>query len=151
MKEYMECSNFLDDNQRVSAESVERFKKLFFDNATVWNDYLWEPKVEYAKVYADNVFYYHRVRGLKAEYNEEDLESILDTPREAFNPKVDNTDTSYHTFRYEYDIRKGLYYILNKENRVLYYDEPIEFDLRFVFYVSSKEKWAKIMDILPVD
>lgn len=150
MKDYMEYSSFQNENKRVSSETIERFKDLFLDNARVWNDYLWEPKMEYARVYADIVYFYHRIHGLKVQYDSEELERMLSTTFEAFNPRLDNTDLSNHTFRYEYKIKKGIYYILNKKDQVLYYDEPIEYDLQFVFYVSSKEKWAKIMDILPV-
>lgn len=151
LKEYMEASTFRNEKNRVSSETVLEFKNLFLDNAKVWNDYAWEPHIEYATHYADNVFEYHRIRGLKVAYEEEDLKRLLTAPIELLNARVVTTDPSFHTYRYEYNISKRSYYILNKEKQVIYYDEPLDFDLKVVFYVSSKDKWAKIMDILPVE
>jgi hypothetical protein len=148
-EKYIAYSDFRGENGRVTAESVERFKELFLDNAKVWNDYAWEPELIGAKVYADYVYFYHRIKGLKVEYEKDILNKFFSGHIEDFNPKVDTTDPSNHTFRYEFRVKKWTYYILNKENKVIYYDEPIEYELDFIFYVSSKEKWAKIMDILP--
>ena len=149
-KDYMEFSSFQDTNGRVTDESVARFKELFLGNARVWNDYAWKPEMVDANVYGDYAYIYHRLKGLKVEYEAEVLNRFFKAYREEFNPTVDNTDVSNNTYRYVFRANKKIYYILNKDNKVLYYDEPMEYELDFVFYVSSKEKWAKIMDILPV-
>lgn len=150
-EKYMEYSSFQDSNSRVTSETVANFNSLFLDNANVYNDYLWKPKMVSAKVYADEVYIYHKLKGLKVDFEENVLNRFYSLKLESMSPTVDGTDISYNTFRYVFRAKKGMYSILNLDNEVLNYDEPIEYELDFVFYVSSKDNWAKIMDILPAE
>lgn len=149
-KKYIEYSDFVDSETFVTASSVEKFKDLFVDNAKVWNDYLWEPKFEYASVYADQVYYYHRVKGLKVEFDEDVLDEIAEMNREDYVVNIDTSVPSNHIYKYRFKARKGVFYILNKELKVIYYDEPVNYNLEFIFHISDEEPTAKIMDILPV-
>ncbi|WP_235299136.1 hypothetical protein [Portibacter marinus] len=150
-KLYMDYSDFIDSSSFVTARNVEDFKKLFIDNARVWNDYLWDPKLEYANVYADQVYYYHRIKGLKVEYDEDVLEQLSKINLEEMLKDIDDAEPNDITYKYEFNARKGVYYILNKENKVIYYNEPVEYDLNFIFHISTEDQMAKIADILPID
>lgn len=149
LKKYIDYSSFVDSSSRPSIEIVEEFKNLFISNAKVWNDYLWEPKYEYAGAYADQVYIYHRIKGLKVSYEDDVLDKFYTLEYEDLNPRLNESDPDNTIYKYTYRIKKGVYYILNKELKVIYFDEPIEHELDFVFYVSEKEKKAYILDILP--
>jgi len=150
-KRYIDYSDFLDTSQFVTGKSVETFKSLFVHNAMVWNDYIWEPEFEYASVYADQVYYYHRIKGLKVEYDDDVLVRLYKMDRDQLLKNIDRSDPDKPTFKYSFKTRKGIYYILNKEQKVIYYDEPIDYYLEFIFHISSEDNKARIIDILPAE
>jgi hypothetical protein len=149
-KNYMEYSTFRDSTGNVSTEAVVLFKELFIDNAKVWNDVVLEPSMIEVNAYADEIWLYFNDTGVNVEYNKNIINEFFTPYSEQFEPVIDKSDPELKTMKYRFKTKKRVYSILNSENEIVTHEKPIEYDLIFIFHVStSSSKWAKIIDIIP--
>ena len=151
-KKYTELADFKNENDQVTDDSILDFKYLFENSAKVWNDiqlYDGEPRLMEADAYADLASTYLRRKGLITEFEKPNINDFFSGAEEQYNPKIDQSDESDDIFYYSYKTVKKNYNILNKNNQVLYYDEPMIYPIEITFRISIKNQSADIVSILP--
>lgn len=151
--EYIKVADLLDENGKVSEESIWDFKALFESGARIVNDIQLYPKegeeLIDAEVYADLVSTFMNRKGVITEFDTPDINTFFSGTGNQFQPKVDDADEEDEIFYYTYETVKKTYNILNKNNQVLYYDEAIEYPIVITFRISIKNESAEIVSILP--
>lgn len=151
-KKYTELADFKDENDQVTDDVIWEFKYLFESSAKVWNDiqlYDGEPKLIEADAYADLVATYMKRKGVITEFEKPNINDFFAGTEEQYNPKIDQTDDSDDIFYYTFKTVKKNYNILNKNNQVLYYEEPMIYPIEITFRISIKNQRADIVSILP--
>ena len=151
-KQYIEFSSLIDSDGIVTENSVWNFKYQFENSAKVWNDiqlYEGKPQLIDAGAYADLIATYMKRKGLITEFEEPNINDFFAGAEEQYNPKIDESDAEDDIFYYTYSTVKKTYNILNKNNQVLYYDEPMIYPIEITFRISIKNQSADIVSILP--
>lgn len=150
--EYIKAADFKDEEGNVTYDSVLEFKFLFESNAKIWNDiqlYEGDPQLIDAEKYADLVFSFMNRKGVVTEFDEVSINDFFKGTEEVFDPKIDMSEADDDIFYYTYRTVKKNYNILNKNNQVLFYDEPMIYPIKITFRISIKNESAEIVKILP--
>lgn len=153
-KEYTEKASMIDESGSVTEESIWDFKYLFESSAKVLNDISISdsgPQLIDVQLYADLVSTYMSRKGLVVEFDKPNINDFFAGAQEQYNARVDNADEDDNIFFYSYKTIKKQYNILNKNNQVLYYNEPMIYPIEITFRISIKNQKADIVSILPTN
>jgi len=149
---YVDAADFLDTSGQVTEESIWEFKYLFENSAKVWNDlqlYDGPPQmIEYDK-YADLVSTFMSRKGVVTKFEKPNINDFFAGTESQYKPRIDQSDEDDDIFYYTYSTVKKNYNILNKNNQVLYYEEPMLYPIEITFRISIKNERADIVSILP--
>lgn len=152
--EYVKKAGLRNEDGIVTYESIQDFKFLFESNARIFNDIQidkGESQLIDPNYYGDLVLSYMSKKGVLTEFDKPDINSFFAGTQEQYKPRIDNVDKDDFIYYYSYQTIKKTYNILNNNNQVLVYEEPMIYNLEITFRISIKNESADIVSIIPIN
>jgi hypothetical protein len=124
-------------------------KRLFADNAKVWNDLAEEPTYIQAVDYAGSVYDYLRKEGVITKFDVDYTFRVISEKGAGWKRRYDKIDTTGNTFFYEIAINKTTYNGIGDNKQKLFYPKGRVFELVLVLSISANPRHARILGVRP--
>lgn len=153
-KDYIKYADFKSEIASQTTESdIFDFKSLFDSDASIYNDLqLDNLEYEYLSIdsYAAIVSSYMYRNGVNCDLEELTLNDFFSTSLIFEKPKIEKVYEDY-LFTYAFIVEKKMYRVVNTNNQVLDYEEPIEHKIEISARISIENELAKIVSIKKVE